>query len=122
MALLDVSDVVLDPDFADYLILKRGVQEIGTNGRALNPREETPFMGVVTQYSGTDLERLEIGDQIKGAILVHSKEILTTGSSITPADIVEFRGRDYTVAHVDSYSHFGAGFSAARCDLIPLKG
>ena len=38
------------------------------------------------------------------------------------ADVVTWQGRDYTVANVNDYSHFGSGFVAVSCDLLPLAG
>jgi len=123
MALLDVSEIVLDPDFADAIVCKRRSQTIGTNGRATNAAPvETTFYGVVTEYDGDILERMEIGDKIKGSITIHSKFPLIEGAPGQTADIIAFRGREYTVARVENYSHFGAGFTAARCDLLPLSG
>jgi hypothetical protein len=49
---------------------------------------------------------------------------LTAGgpAGTTPADLVVWKGARYTVVNVDDYSHFGAGFVAATCDLIPVAG
>ena len=123
MALLDVSDIVLDPDFADEMICYRSTQTIGDNGRAINtdPQPLT-FWGVVTEYDGDILERTAEGDRIRGSITVHSRFVLIEGSPSVTADIIEFRGRKYTVSKVDNYSHFGQGFIAAKCDLLPLSG
>lgn len=48
---------------------------------------------------------------------------LTAGSDgDSIADIATWQGRDYTAANVNDYSHFGRGFVAASCDLLPLAG
>ena len=122
MALLYVGDIVLDPDFADEILCKRGTQAIGLNGRANNVREETYFYGVVTQADGSNLARLDSGETIHGAITVHSQFALIDGALDTTADIIEFKSREYTVMRVDSYSHFGQGFTAATCALLPVSG
>jgi len=123
VALLDVSEVLSDPDFVDYdLVCKRQNQVIGANGRAVNTPESLPFSGVVTSYSGDLLERIEIGDRIKGSIMIHTTFVLRESGPGISADIVTWKGRDYTVKNVDDYSHFGAGFIGAMCELIPLEG
>ena len=124
MALLDVTEVLIDPDFMDMgLVCKRSNQSIGDNGRATNAVTSTPFGGVVTSDKGDILERIAGGERKKGSITIHTMFRLTAGAGedIT-ADVVTWQGRDYTVANVNDYSHFGRGFVAASCDLLPLAG
>ena len=37
-------------------------------------------------------------------------------------DSFVYQGKRYTVSNVSDYSHFGRGFTAASCDIIPLSG
>lgn len=124
MAQLDVTEILLDPDFMDTgLVCKRSVQAIGDNGRATNVVTSTPFAGVVTSDKGDILERIAGGERKKGSITIHTMFRLTAGSGEESiADVVTWQGRDYTVANVNDYSHFGSGFVAASCDLLPLAG
>jgi galactose-6-phosphate isomerase len=122
MALLDVSDIVLDPDFSDLITCRRSTQTIGNNGRAINSPGETVFRGVVTQNGGNILNRLDGGEHASGAIIIHSKFPLIAQAPDITADVVIFRGKEYTVVRVDDYSNFGAGFTAAECDLINMAG
>lgn len=123
MALLDVSDVLLDPDFMDAgLVCKRSTQLIGSDGRATNTVTTTSFTGVVTSDSGDLLERLSAGERKKGSITIHTQFALSSGGPDQSADLVTWRGRDYTVSNVNDYGHFGRGFYAATCDLLPLAG
>lgn len=124
MALLDVTEVLLDPDFMDIgLVCKRYVQTVGDNGRAVNAETSTSFAGVVTSDKGDILERIAGGERKKGSITIHTMFHLTAGDGDdSVADVVTWQGRDYTVANVNDYSHFGRGFVAASCDLKPLAG
>lgn len=124
MALLDVTEVLLDPDFMDMgLVCKRYTQTVGDNGRAVNAETSTPFAGVVTSDKGDILERIAGGERKKGSITIHTMFRLTAGDGEEIiADVVTWQGRDYTVANVNDYSHFGRGFVAASCDLKPLAG
>ncbi|WP_407733283.1 hypothetical protein [Pseudomonas citronellolis] len=124
MAQLDVTEVLLDPDFMDTgLVCKRSTQTVGDNGRADNAVTSIPFAGVVTSDKGDILERLAGGERKKGSITIHTMFRLTAGSGEDSiADIVTWQGRDYTVASVNDYNHFGRGFVAASCDLLPLAG
>lgn len=124
MAQLDVTEILLDPDFMDTgLVCKRSIQTIGDFGRAVNTVTSTPFAGVVTSDKGDILERIAGGERKKGSITIHTMFRLTAGSGEDSiADIVTWQGRDYTVANVNDYSHFGRGFVAVSCDLLPLAG
>ena len=124
MALLDVTEVLLDPDFMDMgLVCKRSTQTVGDNGRATNVQSSTTFGGVVTSDNGDILERIAGGERKKGSITIHTLFRLTAGDGEDIiADVVTWQGRDYTVANVNDYSHFGRGFVAASCDLLPLAG
>ena len=124
MAWLDVSEILLDPDFMDTgLVCKRSTQAIGDNGRAANTVSSIPFAGVVTSDKGDLLERIMTGEGRTGSITIHTQFGLSAGSGADSiADIVTWQGRDYTVSNVNDYSHFGRGFVAATCDLLPLAG
>lgn len=116
MALLDVTDVLLDPDFADSLVCERITTTVGDDGIASEDKTEKRFAGVVTNESGDKLRRLAQGERVEGNIIVHARFRLQEG------DIVRWLGRRFTVTNVLDWSHFGRGFVAARCDLIPLSG
>jgi len=123
MALLDVTDVLLDPDFMNTgLVCERTAQVVGSDGIAVNTPSFVPFSAVVTNDSGDILERIATGERIKGNITVHTQFVLNDGGAGYTADVVQWRGRRYTVSNVSDYSHFGRGFVAASCDLIPLAG
>jgi galactose-6-phosphate isomerase len=116
MALLDVSDVLLDPDFADSLQFERLTTTVGDDGIATQTPKITRFSGVVTSGSGDQLRRFDAGQRVEGSIVVHCRQRLNE------ADVVIWRARRFTVMSVDDYSNFGRGFVAAHCELIPLSG
>lgn len=125
MAWLDVVDVILDPDFIDTVGLSytRAAQTVGDDGMAVNSDVTLPLAGVVTNHNGDILRRRSVGEHVEGSIIVHTLTRLTAGSAPdVPADVVTWQGARYTVAVLDNWSHFGHGFVAAQCDLIPLAG
>lgn len=123
MALLDVVDVILDPDFMDTgLVCNRMTQTVDERGRAVNAVTAIPFAAVVTSDQGDILQRLAEGSRIVGSILVHTTLRLRDGGDGADADEIVWRGRTYTVAKVNDYSHFGRGFVCATCDIKPLAG
>lgn len=123
MALLDVSDIVLDPDFMDTgLTRHRALQAVDDNGRASDAETNLTFDAVVTSDSGEMLARMPDGSRVSGAIMVHTTLDLTPGRGDTPADEITWQGRRYTVERLADYSHFGQGFNAAICALKSLRG
>jgi len=122
MPLLDVSDVLDDPDFADSFVCARQVQSVGTDGLAVNTPTSIPFNGVPTSDKGDQLLRQAEGSNIAGTIMIHTHFVLRAGRDGYDADVVTWAGRKFTVTDVYDYSRFGAGFVSARAELIPLSG
>lgn len=120
---LDVSDVLLDPDFMTTDLICNRIQVVPQqNGTANTSLQSTPFAGVVTTNNGLNMDRREDGTLIKGAINIHTQFNLTSGDSSTRADEIQWRGKTYIVSQVLSNAHFGQGFVKAVCELKPLSG
>ncbi|MBK0062154.1 MULTISPECIES: hypothetical protein [unclassified Acinetobacter] len=118
---LDVSDVLLDPDFMTKdLKCKRVSVVVGGNGRPNKTEQEFQFSGVVTTNSGQNMDRREDGTLIKGAINIHTKTQLTAGDNDHQADEITWKGKIYYVVQVLDNLHYGHGFNKAICDLKPL--
>ncbi|MBB3808756.1 hypothetical protein [Pseudochelatococcus contaminans] len=118
MPLLDVSDILNDPMFADELAVTRVTQSVDSHGRVKETSQTTTISGVVTADTGDILDRIDTGSRLKGSIMVHTQFQLTAGYGDVAADILSWNGRSYTVSNVNDYSRYGAGFVAATCDLI----
>lgn len=120
---LDVSDVLLDPDFmSSGIICNRTVVEVGDNGRPQTTITNTPFSGVVTTNNGFNLDRKPDGSLIKGAINIHTRFTLTAGDASLRADEIVWKGKTYIVSQVLDNGHYGNGFIKAVCELKPLSG
>lgn len=121
MARLDVSDVLLDPDFMDTgIICNRTAVIVGNNGRSQETITTTTFAGVVTTNSGLNMDRRPDGTLIKGAINIHTKFALSSGNTETKADEIVWQGKTYIVSQVLDNLHYGQGFVKAICELKPL--
>lgn len=123
MPFLDVTDVLLDPDFCDYtLVCTRNTQTVDADGFATNVSQDIPFNGVVTVDRSLEAKRMAAGQSIGGAILVVTQFMLTQGKSGLDADVVLYNGRHYRVTFVDTYTSYGAGFVQAHCELMEFNG
>ncbi|EPH3099962.1 head-tail adaptor [Providencia stuartii] len=123
MPLLDVSEILLDPDFVDMsLVCHRSTQVTDDDGFTKNNMQNLPFAGVVTVDRSLEAKRMEAGQAIGGAILIVTQFRLTQGYQCVDADIVTYQGRKYRVTFVDPYTAYGAGFVQAHCELMEFDG
>ncbi|CAD5276683.1 conserved hypothetical protein [Bosea sp. 62] len=122
MPLLDVSDVLSDPLFADAANVTRSVVDVDPQtGRSVKTETTTAISVVVTSDKGRNLQRNPEAALSTGSIIMHSVFRFTEGGAGLDADVVTWNGRRYTVVTVDDYSRYGAGFTCATCRLLDLR-
>jgi len=123
MPLLDVSEVLLDPDFCDNtLVCERNAITTDNSGRGVVKTEFTRFSGVVTSDKGELLQRGAVGEHATDNILVITRFKLRDAGIAATADVVKWNGLRYTVSKLNAYSTYGVGFVEATCEMIPLSG
>lgn len=123
MPFLDVSDVLLDPDFFDNtLVCERNAISTDSTGRGVKVTETVRFCGVITSDKGELLQRGAVGEHATDNILIITRFRLRDAGPNVTADIVQWIGKRYTVSKVNDYSTYGIGFTENICDLIPLSG
>lgn len=123
MPTLDVTDVLLSPEFYDpNLWYRRNEQLTDADGFTTNTPVKQQFGGVVTVDRSLEARRMQAGQVVAGAILVITQTRLISGKTGLDADIVEYGGADYRVTFVDPYTAYGAGFVQAHCELQPFDG
>lgn len=121
MPLLDVSDVLDDPDFCDTITVTRLTETVDSNGYGvLTPTVFPDITAVVTAGSGDDLLQLPEASRVSGNILVHSRFSLNAETDTTKADVITWQGRTYTVTQCSDWGRFGQGFSRSICTLKNL--
>lgn len=121
MAFLDVSTVLLDPDFTDNFSVTRRQETVDNNGFSTVVPVTTQQIGVVTAASPNQLDRLAEADIFKRAINVVTKFKLQGEVVGYKPDLVVWRGDNYIVKEIDLYPQYGAGFIQALCvseDLV----
>lgn len=129
MPLLDVTEVLLDPDFVDFsLVCRRQIQTTDDDNFPINTPQEIPFSGVVTVDRSLEARRMAAGQNINGAILIVTQFRLTQGRKSAAdgpnldADLVVYNGGLYRVTFVDPYTRYGPGFVQAHCELVGQEG
>ena len=119
MPFLDVSDIVLDPDFADTFSVIRRAQSVASNGVVSSV--ETTFaniVGVVTMASPNSLDRRQDFQVTPRSISVVCKFALQGEVTGYSPDIILWRGQRHLVKEVSPYPHFGQGFYEAECSSM----
>lgn len=112
---LDVSDILLDPDFCEQLTVQRRAITM-TKGRATTTSttiSPAPY-GVVFSITG-DLLRASDQQNMPATIVVHTPFRLRGASPGYEPDLVIWNGDNYAVTALDNFSRYGSGFVAATC-------
>ena len=75
MPLLDVTEVLLDPDFVDLtLVCHRQVQTVDEDNFPINTPQDIPFSGVVTVDRSLEAKRMTAGQNT-----AQSSSLLSSG-------------------------------------------
>lgn len=124
MAKIDVSAVIIDPDFADSFVQIKRSYTMSDKGRM--DLVETSFnrIGVVQDINNDTLKRFpEAADFIDG-ITVWCKSQLEVESANGYCDVIVWNGQRYLVKIIDqNFMNFGAGWTSAICSKeVPNNG
>lgn len=123
MALLDVSDILLDPDLTDLVTLIR--RQSVVNGHGENELTETVIPNVRMSVQGADkeaLERVPDAARLTDIITVYYRGELIAESPGGYCDVIVWKGRRYQVKVIpNNFSNYGAGYTVADCLLEPAN-
>ncbi len=118
MPLLDVSDILLDPDFADTITVYRQAESLSDQGRAVRTQTTFPnVVAVITPDMWSTLQRAAEGSNVSETITVITQFRLTSSTDGYDADEILWNGKRYVVVAVGDCSRYGAGFVEASASL-----
>ena len=118
MALIDVSELLTDPDFTNTVTLIRRSSTVDTYGENTMAETSSSITAVVQGANTESLERVPEGARLSDLIDVYYKGQLTAESPGGYADIIVWQGRRYQVFEVvEDFMNYGAGFTKAVCKL-----
>lgn len=118
MALLDVSEVLLDPDFTNVVTLIKRTATVNEHGETVLAETPCHISAVVQGDNPEVLERLPQGARLSDIITVYTRADLEAESEGGYADVVVWRGKRYQVQDVaEDFMNYGAGFTKAFCML-----
>ena len=120
MALLDVSDLLVDPDFTNVVTLIKRSATVNEHGETVLTEASCLISAVVQGDNPEVLERLPQGARLSDIITVYTRAELEVESNSGYADVVVWRGRRFQVQDVaEDFMNYGAGFTKAFCMLEP---
>lgn len=117
MPLLDVSELLTDPDFADTITVYRQAVTITDTGREARTETVTPTIAVVTPDQWSTLQRQAEGSNVSERITVITQFRLMASMDGFDADEITWNSKRYVVTAVGDCSRFGAGFVEASAEL-----
>lgn len=118
MALIDVSELLTDPDVTNTVTLIRRASTVNTYGENVMTETQSTITAVVQGANTESLERVPEGARLSDLIDVYYEGQLTAGSPSGYADIIVWGGKRYQVFEVvEDFMNFGAGFTKAVCKL-----
>lgn len=117
MPLLDVSELLTDPDFADTVTVYRQAVTVSSTGRASKAETISTIVAVVTPDKWATLQRQAEGSNVSETITVITQFRLTATVGDQDADEIVWNGKRYVVIAVGDCSRYGAGFVEASAAL-----
>jgi hypothetical protein len=118
MALIDVSELLTDPDFTNTVTLIRRASTVNTYGENVMTETQSTITAVVQGANTESLERVPEGARLSDLIDVYYKGQLTAESPSGYADVIVWGDKRYQVFEVvEDFMNFGAGFTKAVCKL-----
>jgi hypothetical protein len=115
MGQVDVSELLVDPDFIDPVILihrKPWIDEYGENKLL---EKGFPTYGCVQPASGKTLQRLPEALRIANVNSFWIKGLIVSDGSCAYPDIINFRGTRYAVQVIFDWTNWGEGFCEGTC-------
>lgn len=121
MALLDVSEILTDPDFVDTFVVVRRQEGISDKGRAVLTLTGLAASGVVNMAGPNDLRRLPDAQLQDRTLSIVSRFPFFGASVGYQPDLIQWREGLYIVSVLDLYPQYGRGFYQVIAPSIDLQ-
>jgi hypothetical protein len=107
--MINVSELIVDPDFARPLTLTRSTGHFARGGFTTESKT-IPITGIANPAAGSDLEQLPEGDRVTGAMTFYTTvPVYATRSGPQPgvSDVITLNGEHYRIAKIMNRSANG---------------
>ena len=118
MALIDVSFLMRDPDFADSATLIIRTMTVNQHGEGEITETSEPITASIQKPTAEQLTFVPESARLDDFITVYYNGELFAQRPGGYADMILWRGRRYQVMHiVENYINFGGGHTVALCGM-----
>lgn len=115
--MIDVSDLVVDPDFATTFSVSRSTQTVNASGLTVVSTTTLTGVGVVVAEGNPLVLEAEY-THAQDSITIYTQMQLLDPTTGYAADKISWNGNTYLVRQVSNYSQFG--YYQANCDMQNL--
>jgi len=110
MALIDVSALLLDPDFCDPVTVIRLVESVGDDGLVVMTEQQIDIIASIQSLTGEELALMPDLARAEGAMEILTTFPLAIATDTTVADTVLWGGKTYTVISIARFGNFGSQY------------
>lgn len=115
MALVDVTELLTDPDFVDEIKLISRTATVNSRGENILSETTINSVGSVQPIGAKTLMRLPEALRVENISTFWFKGEITATAPGKYASILVFRGKRYQVQTVFDWSNWGAGWCEGTC-------
>ena len=109
MPLLDCTEILGDPDFAQDFVVVRFIRSVSQQGLTVDSPGLFQSYGVILPLSGAQLMMLPEAERLGSFITIITPFKLVALSGTTAPDHVQWHGQDYLIRSVNDWTDWGQG-------------
>lgn len=117
MGQIDVSDILLDPDFAEACALIHRVPSVNSFGENFLTETTVNTFGCVQPASGKAIQRLPEALRIENLQTFWIKAPIVADATGAYTDVILWKGNRYNVKLVSDWTNWGEGWTEGLCVL-----
>lgn len=117
MALIDVSELMLDPDFVMTFTIYRRMASVNSYGENVVSESSVSSVGSIQAATAETAKRLPNGVQLSKFKTIFTKAVIQADSAGQYMDQIEWKSQRYNVFQVTPWEDFGAGWYMVDCEL-----
>jgi hypothetical protein len=115
MSLIDVTELLSDPDFVGPIIHIGRQTSVDNLGQNVLTQCSTPTVGSVQPISGKELNRLPESLRVADMMTFYMKGTIVASAPGKYSDILVSNAKRYQVLTVNDWSAWGAGWCQGAC-------
>ncbi len=115
MGQVDVSGVLLDPDFIDRMCVVSRLPSVNSHGELILNESTIDSWGSVQPASGRAVQRLPESLRVANVTSFWFKGTIVASEPGKYASVLTFKGRRYAVQFVFDWTNWGAGWCEGTC-------